>query len=320
MNNFFLLALGPLLMLGELAYIKWARTRGVLDNPNNRSLHVNPTIRGGGIIFPLSILLLYFFSSEVSLLFVVAIVLIALVGILDDLNDLSRTLRFGAQAAVVVLVFYDAGVFAHRWWVVILLGMIAVGTVNAYNFMDGINGITGGYSLVVLMSLLYINRFVVAFVSDNLLIAISIALLVFSFFNFRRRAVCFAGDVGSLSMGVTVIYLIVKLTMVSHNYFSILLLAVYGVDSVLTIVHRLWLRQNIFDAHRLHLYQVVIASTNMPHLRMTFFYMLTQAAVSTLVIGLFYSSLQAQTLLAIAILGALSVGYVWIKRKHIPSS
>jgi UDP-N-acetylmuramyl pentapeptide phosphotransferase/UDP-N-acetylglucosamine-1-phosphate transferase len=245
--------------------------------------------------------------------------MISVVGILDDMKDLSSLLRFGAQAAVVFLIFYDVGVFAHSWWVIALLLIIAVGTVNAYNFMDGINGITSGYSLVLLMSLLYINSFIVEFVSNELILTMIIALVVFSLFNFRKKALCFAGDVGSLSIGVAVIYLILKLTMVSHNYFSILLLSVYGVDSVLTIIHRLWLRQNIFKAHRLHLYQVVIASTKMPHLRMVFFYMLVQAFIDSLVVILFTGSVQEHTLLAISILGALGFSYIMIKRRHLKS-
>jgi UDP-N-acetylmuramyl pentapeptide phosphotransferase/UDP-N-acetylglucosamine-1-phosphate transferase len=318
-NNFFLLALGPILLGCEFAYIRFAKSVGVIDNPNNRSLHEKPTIRGGGIIFPLAIILLYSFSHEVSTPFLVSIVMISVVGILDDMKDLSSLLRFGAQAAVVFLIFYDVGVFAHSWWVIALLLIIAVGTVNAYNFMDGINGITSGYSLVLLMSLLYINSFIVEFVSNELILTMIIALVVFSLFNFRKKALCFAGDVGSLSIGVAVIYLILKLTMVSHNYFSILLLSVYGVDSVLTIIHRLWLRQNIFKAHRLHLYQVVIASTKMPHLRMVFFYMLVQAFIDSLVVILFTGSVQEHTLLAISILGALGFSYIMIKRRHLKS-
>lgn len=319
MNNFFLIALGPVLFAIELAYIRFAKSVGVIDNPNNRSLHENPTIRGGGIIFPLAIVLLYFFSSEVSVPLLSAIVLIAIVGIVDDMKDLSRLLRFGAQALVVFLIFYDAGVFAHSWWVIVLLLIIAVGTVNAYNFMDGINGITSGYSLVLLLSLLYINSYVVAFVGDSLILTMIIALLVFSVFNFRKKALCFAGDVGSLSIGVAVIYLIVKLTMISHNYFSILLLSVYGVDSVLTIIHRLWLRQNIFKAHRLHLYQVVIAATKMPHLRMVFLYMLAQAIIDALVIGLFHSDIWVHLWLMTCVFGVLSLIYVFVKRKYFNS-
>lgn len=319
MNSFFLFALGPVLFVCELAYIRVARSAGVLDNPNNRSLHENPTIRGGGIIFPLAVVLLYFFSDEVSVPLLSAIVLIAIIGILDDMKDLSRLLRFGAQAVVVFLIFYDAGVFAHSWWLIVLLLIISVGTVNAYNFMDGINGITSGYSLVLLMSLLYINSYVVPFAGNGLILTMVIALLVFSFFNFRKKAICFAGDVGSLSIGVMVIYLIVKLTMVSHNYFSILLLAVYGVDSVLTIIHRLWLRQNIFKAHRLHLYQVVIAATKLPHLQMVFLYMLVQLVIDVFVINLFTRDVWAHVWLTMSILGVLCLIYVIVKRRYFNS-
>jgi len=77
--------------------------------------------------------------------------------------------------------------------------IVCVGIINAYNFMDGINGITGGYSLSVLLPLIYLNT-TDNFISQDYLYVVGMSLLVFCFFNFRKKAKCFAGDVGSISI------------------------------------------------------------------------------------------------------------------------
>ncbi len=316
MNRIYFLPVALVLLGIELIYFRLARAYGIMDKPNDRSLHQKPTIRGGGIIFPVALLLFYFFMGEVSYYFVIALTMIAIVGLMDDIHSLSRSVRFTVQAVAMLLVFYDLAIFAHAWWTILFLMFVATGTVNAYNFMDGINGITGGYSLVVLTSLLYVNSFIFPFVDNDLLLVMSVALVIFSFFNFRTKAVCFAGDVGSLTIGFAIIYLILKLAMAAHNYVFILFLAVYGTDSVLTVIHRLILRQNIFKAHRLHLYQVVISSTGLPHLPMTLMYMAAQALASTLIIDHLTQSPQQQYLLGASLLILLSLTYIVLKRYY----
>ena len=148
----------PVLAVIELLYFRLARAFRIIDKPNERSLHEEPTIRGGGIIFPLALLLFFATRGEVSYYFLFATLLLAIVGLTDDFKGLSRLIRFGVQVIAMLLIFYDLNVFEHSWWIVLLLLIIATGTVNAYNFMDGINGITCGYSLVILGSLYYINN------------------------------------------------------------------------------------------------------------------------------------------------------------------
>ncbi len=310
----YFIVLAIVLVLIELLYFRLARAFKIIDKPNERSLHETPTIRGGGIIFPLALLLFFVTGGEISYFFLTATLLLAIVGVTDDIKNLSRSIRFGVQVIAMLLIFYDLNVFEHSWWVIILLLIMTTGTVNAYNFMDGINGITGGYSLVILGSLYYINTNVILFVNNDLLLIMAMALGVFSFFNFRTKAICFAGDVGSLTIGFAMIYLILKLIMISHNYTFVLLLAVYGTDSVFTIAHRLLLRQNIFKAHRLHLYQVIISVTGIRHLSMTFIYMVVQIIISGMIIYNLNDDQQLQYIIAIVILGFLGLTYVGIKR------
>jgi len=312
----YFIILGFALIVVELLYFRIARAFRIIDKPNERSLHEEPTIRGGGIIFPVALLLFGITRGDISYYFLFSTLLLAVVGLADDLKGLSRSIRFGVQVVAMLLIFYNLHVLEHSWWVIILLLIIATGTVNAYNFMDGINGITGGYSLVVLGSLYYVNSYRIAFVNNELLLIMMIALGVFSFFNFRTKAICFAGDVGSLTIGFAMIYLILKLIMTSHNYVFVLLLAVYGTDSIFTIIHRLILKQNIFKAHRLHLYQVIISVSGMRHLKMTMIYMMIQLMVSVVVIYNLDFDQTRQYIVGLMILVLLGLTYFGIKHHY----
>jgi len=313
MNSAFYPLLTLVLFLIAWGYFRLARQYGILDQPNHRSLHQEPTIRGGGILFPVAVALYFVLDQPNNWGFLLGLLAIAMVGFFDDLRNLSRIVRFGVQALAMALVFYELQVIAHTGWLALLLWIVAIGTVNAYNFMDGINGMTAGYTLVALLSLLYIDAFVVDFVTDRLVWVMVTAVCVFGFFNFRKKAVCFAGDVGSLSMGFAVIYLILKLIMVSHQYAYILLLAVYGVDSVLTIVHRLLLRQNIFQAHKLHLYQVIISARQTPHLPMATAYLLVQLLFNALLIYTGTHHHEAFNTVGLLMLVGLGAGYLLLK-------
>ena len=146
--------------------------------------------------------------------------------------------------------------------------------------MDGINGITGGYSLVVLGSLLYINNYLISFISNDFLVSIILAVLVFNFFNFRKKAKCFAGDVGSVSIAFIIVFMLTRLIIATNDLSYIILLVVYGVDSVCTIIHRLILKENIFQAHRKHLYQIMSNELKIPHVIVSTLYMIAQGVIS----------------------------------------
>jgi UDP-N-acetylmuramyl pentapeptide phosphotransferase/UDP-N-acetylglucosamine-1-phosphate transferase len=179
------------------------------------------------------------------------------ISFVDDIRSISQGLRLVFHFTAMGLMFYQWELFALPWWTVVVALIVCTGIINAYNFMDGINGITGGYSLVVLGTLAFINHRVVSFVEPGLIYTMLCAVLVFNFFNFRKRAKCFAGDVGSVSIAFIILFLIGKLIIDTEDFSWIVLLAVYGVDSVLTIVHRLMLHENIGLPHRKHLYQIM---------------------------------------------------------------
>ncbi len=209
----------------------------------------------------------------------VALTLITFISFVDDIRSTSQGLRLVFHFSAMALMFYQWGLFSLSWWWIIVALVICTGIINAYNFMDGINGITGGYSLVVLVALAYINSEITTYVESGLINTVLCSVLVFCFFNFRKKAKCFAGDVGSVSIAFILLFLIGKLILMTGDFSWIILLSVYGVDSVLTIIHRLMLHENIGLPHRKHMYQLMANELKMPHVVVALTYMVAQAVI-----------------------------------------
>ena len=268
-----------LLFVAELFYFRVADKCNIIDKPNQRSSHTRITLRGGGIIFYLGALAFFLTSEWAYLWFMIALTLITVISFVDDIRSTSQRLRLVFHFTAMALMFYQWGLFSLPWWTIVVALIICTGIINAYNFMDGINGITGGYSLVILVSLAYVNAEVISFTEQNFIYTMICSVLVFDFFNFRKRAKCFAGDVGSVSIAFVVLFLIGSLILQTKDFSWLVLLVVYGVDSVLTIVHRLLLHENISMPHRKHLYQIMANELKIPHAVVSLIYMVVQAAV-----------------------------------------
>ncbi len=174
--------------------------------------------------------------------------------------------------------------------------------------MDGINGITGAYSISVLLALLFVNLKVNHFIDNELIYFSLIAVMVFNYFNFRKKARCFAGDVGSVTIAFLLVFLLGKLIIQTGHFSYIFFLSVYGVDSVLTIIHRIKLKENIFEAHRKHAYQIMANELKIPHLFVSLFYGILQLIISITTI--------LSPLVAIVLTIWLGVSYIFFKRKY----
>src|SRR5690554_382178 len=253
-----------LLLAAELFYFRIADRFNIIDKPNERSSHNYITIRGGGVIWWVAALLYLLFNLSVTAgWFLAGITLIAGVSFVDDVKGLGQKMRLLFHLLAMSCAFYLAGVFgSYPWWAIVIGYVVFIGIVNAYNFMDGINGITGLYSIAVLASLQYVNLSYGNFVPPDLIWYPMIASLVFLFFNFRKRARCFAGDVGSVAIAFWIVTLLLILIIKTENLIWIGFLMVYGVDAVMTILHRIYLKQNIMEAHRLHFYQILANEKN----------------------------------------------------------
>ena len=269
-----------LLFLAELFYFKIADKCNIIDRPNERSSHTKATLRGGGTIFYFGALAYFLTNHWEYPWFIVALTLITFISFVDDIRSTSQGLRLVFHFSAMTLMFYQWGLFSLSWWWIIVALIICTGIINAYNFMDGINGITGGYSFVVLVALAYINAEVTPFIEPALIYTVLCSVLVFCFFNFRKKAKCFAGDVGSVSIAFILLFLIGRLIIKTENFSWIILLSVYGVDSVLTIIHRLILHENIGLPHRKHMYQLMANELKMSHVVVSFIYMVVQVIVT----------------------------------------
>ena len=274
-----------LLFLAELFYFRIADKCNIIDKPNERSSHTRITLRGGGIIFYLGALTFFLTNQFEYPWFILALTLITFISFIDDIRSTSQGVRLVFHFTAMALMFYQWGLFSLPWWTLLVTLIVCTGIINAYNFMDGINGITGGYSLVILVSLAYVNAEVISFTEQSFIYTMICSVLVFDFFNFRKRAKCFAGDVGSVSIAFVVLFLIGSLILQTKDFSWLVLLVVYGVDSVLTIVHRLLLHENIGLPHRKHLYQIMVNELRIPHVVVSLVYMIVQIVI---IIGYLY--------------------------------
>ena len=271
-------------------------------------------LRGGGIIFLFAVWLWSGFFCFAYPWFLAGLTLVCGISLCDDIRSLPDSIRLIAQFIAMFLLFADFGILHwQNWWLILIALIVSVGIVNAYNFMDGINGITAGYSLSVLLPLILTNN-TIPFIDTSYLIVSTIACLIFCFFNFRPKgqAKCFAGDVGSIGIAFILLLPIGKLILKTGDFTYIILFAVYGVDTILTIIHRMLLHENLGQAHRKHAFQIMANELNIPQEIVSIAYMAVQFIVS---IGLICIS-RCHWIYAIVTIVVLCAAYLWFMRKY----
>ncbi len=301
-----------MLILLELAYFLVADRFNIIDKPNLRSSHTSITLRGGGIVFLFGAWLYAAFFGLDYGWFLLGLTLIGSVSFIDDIHSLPDSARLVVQFAAMFLMFYQFDILNwYDWWIVLIALIVCVGITNAYNFMDGINGITGGYSLAVLAPLIYLNK-QLCFIDMPMLYVTGLSLLVFCFFNFRKRAKCFAGDVGSITIAFILLFALGKLILQTGDFSYIIFLAVYGADSVLTICHRIQLHENLGEAHRKHAYQLMANELKIPHVQVSLLYMIIQLSIS---FGMIFCPINHYVYLGISII-VLMITYLLFMKKN----
>ena len=307
-----------LLIAAELVYFKIADKCNIIDKPNKRSSHTKVVLRGGGIIFTIGLWIWSAFFGFQYPWLLAAVTLAAGVSFVDDIHSLPDSVRLVAQFLAMGLLFWQLDmIHPNLWWAVIIALIVCVGATNIYNFMDGINGITAGYSLAALIPLLLLN-WKEAFVSESLIVVTILSVLVFSFFNFRpkNKAKCFAGDVGSVGIAFILLFLIGCQIMKSGDVTWLIFLLVYGVDGVLTILHRIMLHENLGEAHRKHAYQLMANELGMGHMEVSLIYLGLQLLVSLGFIYLCPNTVLAHWIYLIVALVILVAAYVLFMKKY----
>ncbi len=330
-----------ILLILELVYFKVADYNNIIDKPNERSSHSTIVLRGGGIILSFSIIVwmgLQLISGQWAVVsdylpFIIGLVLIAGVSFWDDIHSLPDSVRLVVQFLSMLLMFWSIFGGQNSWfmilewyWQVLMVVtalIVCVGATNIINFMDGVNGITAGYSLAVLIPLIVKNKELrmengVGFIDDSFLIVVIVGVLVFCFFNFRPRgkAKCFAGDVGSIGIAFIMLFSIGKLIMTTGDITYLIFLLVYGVDGCLTIIHRIMLHENLGEAHRKHAFQLMANELRMSHVTVSLIYMGLQMIVSLGFIYLCPDLVLAHWIYLIGSGLVLAVVYVLFMKKY----
>lgn len=349
-----LLIIAALLVVLELVYFKIADHFNIIDKPNERSSHSTIVLRGGGVIFSLAMVAWAVMTAVQGdwkvvldyLPFLCGLLLVAGVSFWDDVKSLPDSVRLVVQFTAMALMFWSMGIM--HWdmlWIVILALIVCVGATNVINFMDGINGITAGYALAVLVPLALVNGCPIrsgmtggtecitegaefmaggrecmtgGFIDQSYLIVAIIGVLVFCIFNFRPKgkARCFAGDVGSISIAFIMLFAIGRLIVQTQDVTYLIFLLVYGIDGCLTICHRIMLHENLGEAHRKHAYQLMANELKIGHVKVTLLYMALQTGVSLGFIYLCPDTVAAHWIYLIGAVVVLAVAYVLFKKKY----
>lgn len=307
-----------LLLAAELVYFRIADKFNIIDKPNERSSHSTIVLRGGGIIFLIGAWVWSAFFGFDYPWFLAGLTLVAGVSFVDDIRSLPDSVRLVAQFAAAAMAFYQLGILHwSMWWIVLVALIVYVGATNVINFMDGINGITVGYSLAVLLPLMAVNMDG-GYVEQSLIVSTVLASLVFCIFNFRPKgkAKCFAGDVGSIGIAFIMLFLLGNVIIKTEDITWLIFLLVYGVDGCLTIVHRIMLHENLGEAHRKHAYQLMANELKIGHVKVTSLYMVMQLAVSLGFIYLCPDTVLCHWMYLIGALAILAVAYVLFMKKY----
>ena len=247
--------------------------------------------------------------------FLLGVFLISIVSFLDDIYTLSSKIRFPFQFLAVFLILYQVSFpFAPIYLFAFFL-IMGIGIVNMFNFMDGINGITGIYSICVLLGLFLINNSE-HLVDNNLIIYSLLALVVFGFYNFRKKALFFAGDIGSIAIGMLIFFIGFLFAYKLASPLILLLVIVYGADAGNTLLYRkFFTKESIFEAHRHHIYQKLVDVYKMSHLGVSAIYGVLQLIVNWIVFKSYKLELASQFLIFLGLTLIFILAYVVLFKK-----
>lgn len=267
-----------------LLYIKVARQFGWKVLSGTRDHQNLPVVSGAGFIFPLSVFLMFLISEELAFEpWMIGLLCLTFLSWLDDFRNLSALWRLIIHIICIGtwMIGYNIPDITWLWIGIILIG--GAGWMNAFNFMDGING------MMVMMSLVSLGTFYFTLESASMhvfIVSQIVAVLILAYFNVRQKAIAFAGDVGSISMGFFLGYLMWQLIYTTGKWEYILFFLVFAIDAGITIFLRLLKKENILQAHEQHLYQIIIKCYPEKSLMISMMYALYQLLINIMLVTL----------------------------------
>ena len=304
--------IAAVLIIGIIIYLKMAEKWSIIDQPNSRSSHLVVTKRGGGIIYLIA-LVIYMISSNFNMpSIIICGLLLGIMGFIDDVKNLDFRIKLIFQCLTIGYFLSTGSYNGLEWYLLILMFFLIISCVNILNFMDGINGLTILYSLSFLISFYIINAHIIAFTDSNFLLIVILSNLIIGYFNIRKKAVCFLGDVGAITMGFIYAVLTITLIVKTNSLSPLILFLVYFLDSGWTIVERLLAKENIFHPHRKHLYQFLVNEYKLSHLLVASIYFSSQALIN--ITWLLNYEKDLSPIILISIFGVFSVIYLITKK------
>ena len=290
-----------LILFAGLAGLLWMYIRWIgkshKDIPNERSSHEIATPTAGGFILPVAVVAWHFLFQTFDSMFLGCMISLSFISLIDDFKSLPSYLRLIVHFLASGLLSWHLLSASQPIWMIPILIIALAGWMNMFNFMDGINGIAGFYTLVVLTFLWFVNDQIMSFASQDLIYITGISILAFGMFNFRKRALVFAGDIGSITMSFILGYLLISLISTSGNWYYLMFILVFAMDSIVTIFERMIAGENIFKPHRKHLYQYLSNEKGHPHLSVSIAYASLQSLIN---LGLIYVQFHGSELLLLS--------------------
>ena len=291
---------------------RYALKKSLIDIPNDRSSHIQPTPRGGGLgfllAFAIGLIFISFFPNlpfQSDSFFGLILFPLAAIGFLDDRYNLPSLVRYGVQLGVAVFAVIHYGIFPQPWLTdfgtvgIIFAGFLTIigftALVNFYNFMDGLDGIVASVTAIQL-------SFIALYLNQPIWWLLIVALLGFLWWNWSPAKI-FMGDVGSTVLGAAVAIALIQTNNVTLGWSSLAITLPITADTIYTLFVRLGRRENIFQAHRFHIFQRLQQSGwSHPQVALTYSGLTITIAILTFMLGAIGSILSLMmTVLAVII-------------------
>ncbi len=224
-----------------------------LDIPNKRSSHTIATPKGAGIVFAITSIIFIIFIFNYS--YILILIPLLIIGFLDDFKGVSRISRLFVQFFTSLFIVYNSNLFKfftlsngnlENLFFFIFLITCSIGIINFFNFSDGIDGLVASSGSIYLI--------LIGIFTNPIYLFIGVSLGVFLIFNWSP-AKLFMGDVGSTFIGAIVVISSLSKNNSLDSLVSLLMIAPILIDPFICVLRRLISRQNIFIAHKTHLYQ-----------------------------------------------------------------
>jgi len=245
------------------------QNRSLIDIPNERSSHVEPTPRGGGwaIVIPVLGVMIYNTATgvwtPVGWAVIFGVMLLALVSWVDDVRTLGVKIRLLAQLISVALVLLSSPIIEFdslstflNYALLMFVVLAWIWFINLYNFMDGIDGITGVQTITVCIGIAAVYRVTGGADIDEVALPLTLAAATAGFLCWNwSPARIFLGDVGSVFLGYIVGWLLLQLALSGQWAAAIILPMYYLADATITLCRRIIRREKFWKAHKEHFYQ-----------------------------------------------------------------